>query len=194
LFDIFRFVRDGAGYATRWPIEPEMIAEKLSSDITILIKTVLPALLLLGMVGGPIWEVVTNGLAWELYIVVPAWLVFGPMCFYFVRLKTVTASDEGLLVGNFVTNTCIPYCDIVAARQYHANNCTFVTLVLRNRTRFGEFVRYVAHSHFVGVRRESHPDLAVLRVKAPTMVEENFPLWPHVAVRCLLDFYIPKRA
>lgn len=87
-------------------------------------------------------------------------------------LKRVTATDEGLVISNYLAQALVPYKDIVqvcesnwfpVVLQVPEFRTPTVVLILKNGSRFGKKIRFLPRGLFVRPGHEEHPVTAWLR-------------------------------
>lgn len=128
-----------------------MAKQKISSDITLLFKTVIAAVVLASLVGSTWYGVADNGVSWKLVGLVPGYLVFAPIGVYLLRLKHVTLTDDGIKVGNYFRTISVPYVEIAEARLFQARGCGFVTLRLRSHSCFGTRIQFMPNMSYTAI-------------------------------------------
>jgi hypothetical protein len=165
--------------------------KKLSSDIAILFKTVIPSLLLAAFIGNLVDFAFRDGsiTGWSCDTAIA--LMLWPCCLYLFQLKRVVMQPDGLIVTGCFSSCHIPYTDLETIRQYGGTSGTIlVTLVLRRSCRFGRYIRYMAHSYYLGWGR-LHPDVESLLDRCRAAKIEKPAFLSPVFLRRLLEFYVP---
>jgi hypothetical protein len=120
----------------------------------------------------------------------PPWLAFTWMillliAYWYARLKKVVAYPDHLVVGNYITETCVPYDEIDEVRVRRERGPVFVRLRLRTACRFGRTIHFLLPSTIS--RIESQPVVELLRQKCPQLCDRSGIWW-------LATLYLRPRA
>jgi hypothetical protein len=154
-----------------------MAEQRISSDITLLFKTVIAGLVLATLIGCTFFGVAENGISWKLVGLVPGYLVFAPIGIYLLRLKHLTLTDNGIKIGNYFRTISVPYVEITEARLFQASGGGFVTLRLRYGSSFGNRIRFMPSMSHSPI--DKHPDIIRLRNRCPSLVLQTSWSWPY---------------
>jgi hypothetical protein len=126
---------------------PTEDAARLSNRLTFFHKLVFPTLWLAG------WGAVTVVFAPERGLFLPfaaAWIVAALLLrATSLRLKTVVATRDGLVVGNFRREVLVPYEQIADVRENKLVGGRLVTVELRSEGAFGSRFVFVPYTAFV---------------------------------------------
>ncbi len=139
--------------------------KRLSSDLTFAYKFVFPPL----FVGMPaIWAgCLVPRLGWiqAMIAALPLWLLALPVVCMLSRLKSVIATDQCLVVGNYFKKVDIAYGSVCNVREYRISGISAVSVHLTCRTRLGCSFLYLTpgHTYFYLPFGREHPDIAFLR-------------------------------
>ena len=143
-----------------------MEERQLSSRATLWLKVGAPTLWLvpLGLwtVGSIVFDIKNAGLS------VIIFLVFGSLCaFWFIPLKKVVATENGLRLSNYLASTTVPYEDVLEVRECKILGHRPVTIVLKHPCRFGRKIRFAPRGQWYPIwwllRCRDHPVAVWLR-------------------------------
>ena len=140
--------------------------QKLSSEMTWIVQIVAPLILagLILAVAVPTW--LSRAVTWHdlLDLAVPIALLAWP-AWILVRLRQVSiAQQDGLVVSGSHGELFVRFSEILKVGQFPLTGFTvLVTLVLKNDTKYGKKIRFVARGAYRGWRGYTHPDVLVLR-------------------------------
>ena len=119
-----------------------MEERKLSSMATLWLKIGGPTLWLvpLGLWAGIMIALDIENAALSVII----FLAFGSLfVFWFIPLKKVVATENGLRISNYLASTTVPYEDVQEVRECKILSHRPVTIVLKHPCRFGRKIRFV---------------------------------------------------
>jgi hypothetical protein len=162
-----------------------MVEQKISSDITLLFKTVIPGLMLAALVVWTVFHVGENGMSWKLIGLVPGYLFLAPSGIYLLRLKQIILTDNGIKIGNYFRTILVPYVEIAEAHLIQtARGSAFVTLRLRYPSCFGNRIRFMPSMSYLPIGK--HPDIIRLKGRCPSLVCHKSWSWrrPRDRRRC----------
>jgi len=144
----------------------EMPPVRLSSRLTLLYKLIFPAVWILGFAGGTLAmltsrEANAHGAAVFFAVATLVGTLFlSATCF---PLKTVIATQEGIVVSNFVRQIQIPYDQIVSVNENKWLNTRHTTIWLRADSSFGQKIRFQPYTQFTFRFWKDHPAVDLLR-------------------------------
>ena len=151
----------------------ELPRVRLSSRLTFFFKFIFPTLWLLGFSAGTLALVASpndHGMVIPFgAVTVIGGLFLSRVCF---PLKTVVATQGGLIVSNFIDKVEIPYAQIVSIDENKWLNTRVTTIRLNADSAFGQEIRFQPYLHFLLFWRD-HPAVVALRERVRLASERS---------------------
>lgn len=82
---------------------------------------------------------------------------------WYLPLKKVTATRDGLRVSNYWSTVTVPYEEIAQVREFKLLDIRPITVVLRHPCRFGRKIRFMPRGQFLLLFWRDHPVACWLR-------------------------------